>query len=65
MVTLSPHTYIGQTVTVELYPSLADLTQVDPSGKRAVAPGKYRFKFGVMETVDGGGGYVDHVVTTV
>jgi hypothetical protein len=41
---------------VELYPSLADLTQVDQLGVRKVAPGEYTFKFGVQETVNGGGG---------
>jgi hypothetical protein len=59
------HIKAGQTRTVQLYPSLADFTQVDADGVRHVHPGEYTFTFGVRETVTGGGGYTEHSVTTV
>ena len=59
------HVKAGQTVTVQLYPSLADFTQVDEAGIRRVHPGKYTFAVGVKETVSGGGGYTEHSVTMV
>lgn len=59
------HVKAGQTVTVQLYPSLADFTQVDEAGVRRVHPGQYTFTFGVEKTVAGGGGYVEHTITMV
>ena len=59
------HVPAGATVTVDLYPSLADLTQVDALGVRRVAPGRYTFRFGVEATVAGGGGYAEHSVVCV
>jgi len=53
----------GETKLVELYPSLADFTQVDTQGKRHVHPGAYKFTFGTRESSSFGMGYTEHVVT--
>ena len=58
------HVKAGQTVTVNLYPSLTDFTQTDADGVRAVLPGEYTFQFGVAETAAHGGGYVTDTVVT-
>ena len=58
------HVKAGQTVTVELYPSLADFTQVDGQGERHELAGEYTFHFGVAETVPHGGAYTEHKVVT-
>ena len=58
------HVKAGQTVTVELYPSLADFTQVDKAGERHELAGEYSFHFGVAETVEHGGAYAEHKVMT-
>ena len=43
------HVKAGQTVTVDMYPSHAEFTQVDASGARNVHPGSYTFRFGIEE----------------
>merc|ERR1711988_255796 len=58
------HVKAGQTVTVELYPSLADFTQVDAEGVRKALPGTYTFKFGLKESSDHGMGYAEHSIET-
>lgn len=58
------HVKAGQTVMVNLYPSLNDFTQADIDGVRAALPGEYKFTFGVAETAIHGGGYVMHTVVT-
>merc|ERR1712083_130147 len=58
------HVKAGETVTVELYPSLVDFTAVSESGTRAVLAGEYKFFFGVSETAQYGMGYVEHHVST-
>jgi beta-D-xylosidase 4 len=57
------HIPAGATVTVELYPSLAEFTQVDSEGVRAVAPGEYTFSFGVEATEEHGQGFTTHTIT--
>jgi beta-D-xylosidase 4 len=58
------HVPAGKTVTVVLYPSLTEFTQVDSAGNRHVHPGDYTFTFGVEETAEHGMGYVQHTITT-
>lgn len=41
------HVKAGHTVSVSLFPSLLDFTQVDNVGKRYALPGQYHFRFGV------------------
>lgn len=60
---LQVHVPAGQTVTVHLYPSLADFTIVDEAGERHAHAGEYTFRFGVAETAAHGQGYVEHTVT--
>eukprot|EP00440_Ansanella_granifera_P058946 gb/GFBE01063890.1/.p1 GENE.gb/GFBE01063890.1/~~gb/GFBE01063890.1/.p1 ORF type:complete len:787 (+),score=165.40 gb/GFBE01063890.1/:1-2361(+) len=52
------HVKAGETVTVWLYPSLADFTHVDLAGTRHALPGAYKVHFGVQETAVHGMGYV-------
>jgi len=40
-------------------PSLTSFTQVNPAGKRYVAVGEYGVRFGVRETAEFGGGFVE------
>lgn len=60
------HVRAGQTVTVPLYPSLADFSQVNAEGERHALPGVYTFHFGVSVARTGasGMGYAEHKVTT-
>ena len=41
------HVKAGHTVSVSLFPSLLEFTQVDNAGKRYALPGQYHFRFGV------------------
>ena len=54
----------GETVTVEMYPSLTEFTQVDELGARHVHPGSYTFRFGIEE-MPADQGFVEHTVVTV
>lgn len=58
------HVKAGVTVTVNLYPSLTDFTQVDEAGVQGVVPGMYVFSFGVLEAAAQGMGFVQHRVAT-
>jgi hypothetical protein len=56
------HVGKGQTVTVNLNPTLRDFTQVDSDGNRYAAAGEYTFEFGVPETLSYGQGFTRHKV---
>jgi len=58
------HVPVGSTVTVDLYPSLADFTQVDSTGVRRVHAGEYTVSFGVRDTAAHNMGFVQHKVIT-
>lgn len=58
------HVKAGETVSVYIYPSLVDFTQVGPDGARRVLGGDYTVAFGVQETVAHGMGYVEHKLAT-
>jgi beta-D-xylosidase 4 len=58
------HVPAGETVTVELYPSLADFTQVNDDGEREILTGGYTFAFGVAETAEHGQGYTEAKLNT-
>jgi len=55
----------GQTVTVFLYPSLRDFTQVNSEGKRVPGAGDYLVYFGVEETYKHGQGYATHSIRVI
>ena len=57
------HLKAGESKVVELYPSLADFTQVDSEGVRRVHPGEYTFRFGLEETREVGMGFASHTVS--
>lgn len=59
------HVKAGETVVVNLYPSLTDFTVVDKTGERRVHPGRYAAKFGVRETAAHGQGFVEHSFDTL
>jgi beta-D-xylosidase 4 len=61
------HVPAGKTVLVQLYPSLADFSQVDGNGERYDLPGEYTFHFGVGGEHAGtkGMGYAEHKITMV
>jgi xylan 1,4-beta-xylosidase len=59
------HLRPGETQTVDLFPSLLDLTVVDLHGVRRVVSGEYTFMFGVQKTAVSGGGFVEHTVATI
>ena len=54
------HVRAGETVTVWLYPSLADLSLVGEDGVRRAAAGEYTVSFGVREAAEHGMGFVRH-----
>ena len=54
------HVRAGETVTVWLYPRLADLTLVGRDGARSSQPGEYTAEFGVHTTAAHGMGFVRH-----
>lgn len=58
------HVPAFKTVTVELYPSLADFTHVNTDGVREVLTGDYTFMFGVVETAEHGQGYTEAKLST-
>ena len=58
------HVKAGETVSVELYPSLTDFTQVGADGARRVLAGEYTVEFGTRQTATHGMGYVKHTIVT-
>lgn len=56
---------VGETKTVELYPSMDDLTLVNADGERYVVSGDYTFAFGVRHAAGPEMAYAEHVVTMV
>ena len=59
------HVKAGETVTVDLYPSLADFTHTMLDGTKKAAAGDWTIKFGVEETAEHGQGYAEVKLTTV
>lgn len=58
------HVQAGATVTVSLYPSLTDFTQVNEAGVQEVLSGIYVFSFGVLEATTHGMGFAEHTIST-
>jgi xylan 1,4-beta-xylosidase len=56
------HVNAGETVAVDLYPSLADFTQVDTHGVRSARAGSYKFVFGLEESKGLLMGHAEHSV---
>ena len=54
------HVKAGESRVVYLIPQMLEFSQVDRAGKRYVLPGRYNARFGLRETVVGGGGFVEH-----
>ena len=59
------HLKKGETKTVELYPSMDDLTQVDQYGTRYALSGRYKFAFGVQHESAPEMAYTEHEVMMV
>jgi pre-mRNA-splicing factor SYF2/beta-D-xylosidase 4 len=59
------HLKKGETKTVELYPSMDDLTQVDQDGTRYALSGRYKFAFGVQHESAPEMAYTEHEVMMV
>ena len=59
------HVKAGETVSVYLYPSLADYTQVSLTGERSAMAGEYQIKFGLQETAELGMGFAETKLTLV
>jgi len=57
------HVKAGKTVSVNLYPSLAEFTHTRLDGTKAAVPGEYVFKFGVKSTAPHGQGYAEMKLT--
>ena len=57
------HVKAGQTVTVEMYPSISEFTQVDVAGARNVHPGRYTVHFGI-ESMPSDQGFAKHEFDT-
>ena len=53
------HVKAGESVVVNLYPSLADLTHTQLNGTKVAAAGDWTVKFGVQETAQHGQGYAE------
>ena len=53
------HVPAGKSATVFLYPSLTDFTRASDDGSLVVAPGDYSVSFGIKETLELGGGYLE------
>ena len=58
------HVPAGATVSVYLYPSLADLTHTQLDGTKRALAGEWTVKFGVKETAVHGQGYAEAPLTT-
>ena len=59
------HVKAGETVEVNLYPSLADFALTRLDGVKEATTGKWTVKFGVQETAAHGQGYAEVQLTTV
>jgi len=59
------HITRGTTVTVSLYPSFSDFTQVDKEGRRIAVPGEYSVQFGIPETDEYGQGFLSHNIKLI
>ena len=59
------HLKAGETTTVELYPAMDDLSQVDEQGERHALAGEYTFQFGVQHEVGPSMAFLQHKVMTV
>ena len=59
------HVLPGQTVSVYLYPRLADFVQVQADGTRKALAGEYTASFGVEESAALGMGFARHAFTAV
>jgi beta-D-xylosidase 4 len=55
----------GETKTVQLYPAMDDLTQVDKNGERYALSGEYTFSFGVQHEAGPEMAFAQHAVTMV
>ena len=58
------HVKAGESVTVNLYPSLADFTYTTLDGTKQAIAGEWTVKFGVEETAKHGQGYAELKLTT-
>jgi hypothetical protein len=58
------HVKAGETVQVNLYPSLADFTTTMLDGAKQALAGEWTIKFGVKETLEHGQGYSEVKLTT-
>ena len=58
------HVPAGKSVTVNLYPSLADFTNTKLDGYKEAVAGDWTVKFGVKETAAHGQGYAEVKLTT-
>jgi len=58
------HVKTGESVTVWLYPTAIDFTQVDAHGKRHVVAGEYGMRFGVERAAAHGMGYLESRLST-
>jgi len=59
------HVPAGQTVSVFLYPSLLEFTQVTAMGMRDALAGEYIVRFGLAETEKFGQGFLEHKLIMV
>jgi beta-D-xylosidase 4 len=57
------HVPAGQTVSVFIYPALADFVQTDSTGKRVAVAGEWKVRFGIPEVAPHGQGFVEHTLT--
>jgi len=57
------HVPKGKTVSVFLYPTLGDFTQVDFKGERVPVAGDYTVNFGIPETHQYGQGFATHKIS--
>lgn len=58
------HVKAGESVIVNLYPSLTDFALTDINGTKHAAAGEWTVKFGVKETSAFGQGYAELKLTT-
>ena len=58
------HVKAGQTVSVNLYPSLVDWTHTQLDGTKVAVAGDWTVRFGVEKTLEHGMGYAEAVVST-
>lgn len=59
------HLKAGETKTVQLYPAMDDLSQVDTEGERYTLAGEYTFQFGVQHEAGPSMAFAEHKVMTV